>query len=69
MNHLLRVKLRAYGTPICDFLKLAPLSLSQFMLAASISVASVVWYEIVKLVKFIRKKNRMYNNDINGLNQ
>ncbi|MBU3098271.1 MULTISPECIES: cation-translocating P-type ATPase [Clostridium] len=56
-------------TPLCDFLKLAPLSLSQFMIAVAIAVVSVIWYEFVKLVKCIRKKNRIYNHDINGLNQ
>ncbi|WP_341478081.1 cation transporting ATPase C-terminal domain-containing protein [Clostridium chromiireducens] len=43
-------------TPLCSFLKLAPLSLSQFILAAGISVASVMWYELVKIIKYIRKK-------------
>jgi Ca2+-transporting ATPase len=38
-------------TPLCGFLKLAPLSLNQFMLAASISVASVIWYELIKVIK------------------
>ena len=47
-------------TPLSSFLKLAPLSLSQLLLAASIAVASVIWYELVKLVKLI-KKNR-YND-------
>ena len=44
-------------TPLCDFLKLTSLSLSQLALAAAIAVASVVWYEFVKLIKCI-KKNR-----------
>ena len=43
-------------TPLCGFLKLAPLSLSQFILATGISVASVMWYELVKIIKCIRKK-------------
>lgn len=41
-------------TPLNGFLKLAPLSLKQLMLAISISVASVVWYELVKVVKYIK---------------
>lgn len=43
-------------TPLCGFLKLSPLSLSQFILAAGISVVSVMWYELVKVIKYIRKK-------------
>ena len=42
-------------TPLCDFLKLAPLSLNQLGLAALIAVASVTWYEFVKLVKYTTK--------------
>jgi len=38
-------------TPLCGFLKLAPLSLNQLIIA----VASVSWYELVKVVKCIRK--------------
>ena len=33
-------------TPLCGFLKLAPLSLNQLILAVSIAVASVIWYEL-----------------------
>ncbi|MBU3113933.1 cation-translocating P-type ATPase [Clostridium lacusfryxellense] len=47
-------------TPLCNFLKLAPLSLSQFMLAVAIAIASVIWYEFVKIVKSIRRNK---NND------
>ena len=43
-------------TPLCSFLKLAPLSLNQLMLAAAIAVASVIWYELVKMVKCIKKE-------------
>jgi len=50
-------------TPLCAFLKLAPLSLSQFILAVSIAVASVIWYEIVKLVKFIKRRDRIFHHD------
>lgn len=42
-------------TPLSDFLKLAPLSLNQFLLATSIAIASVIWYEIIKVVKYIKK--------------
>ena len=40
-------------TPMCSFLKLAPLSLSQGLLAVVIAVASVIWYELIKVVKYI----------------
>ncbi|XFO67577.1 hypothetical protein SPSIL_037960 [Sporomusa silvacetica DSM 10669] len=33
------------------FLKLAPLSISQLLLAAGIACVAVLWYEIVKFVK------------------
>lgn len=46
-------------TPLCDFLKLSPLSLNQFITVLSIAVASVFWYEIVKLVKYIKKKKNI----------
>ncbi|MBU3190014.1 cation-translocating P-type ATPase [Clostridium bowmanii] len=42
-------------TPLSEFLKLAPLSLNQFILAALISIASVIWYEIIKGIKHIKK--------------
>jgi Ca2+-transporting ATPase len=42
-------------TPLSSFLKLTPLSLKQFILATLIAVTSVVWYELVKVVKYIRK--------------
>jgi len=42
-------------TPLCGFLKLAPLSLNQLIIAVVISVASVSWYELVKIVKYIKK--------------
>lgn len=41
-------------TPLNRFLKLAPLSLAQFTLAVLIAFASVIWYELYKI---IRKKN------------
>lgn len=42
-------------TPLCGFLKLAPLSAAQFFAAVGIAAISVFWYEIVKLIK--RMKN------------
>lgn len=42
-------------TPLCGFLKLSPLSLNQLIIAASIAVVSVSWYEVIKIVKYIRK--------------
>ena len=52
-------------TPLCSFMKLSPLSLNQLMLAVAIAVASVIWYELVKLMKCINKKNRIFNHDSN----
>ena len=37
-------------TPLCGFLKLAPLSASQFFFAVGIAAVSVLWYEVVKLI-------------------
>lgn len=42
-------------TPLSGFLKLAPLSLKEFALAFLIAAASVLWYEIVKVVKGVPK--------------
>jgi len=38
-------------TPISVYLKLAPLSLKQFLVVLGLAAASVLWYELVKLVK------------------
>jgi len=38
-------------TPLGSFLKLAPLSLGQFFTVLGFAIISVLWYEIVKLVK------------------
>ena len=46
-------------TPVCDFLKLAPLSLKQFALTIIISVASVIWYELIKLIKYIKRTKKI----------
>jgi Ca2+-transporting ATPase len=43
-------------TPLGALVKMAPLSAGQLLTAAGIASASVVWYEAVKLVKFIRKR-------------
>lgn len=45
-------------TPLSNFLKLAPLSLGQFVLAALVAVASVFWYELIKVVKHIKSSNK-----------
>lgn len=42
-------------TPLSSFLKLAPLSLNQLIMAVVIAVASVIWYELVKVVKYLKK--------------
>ncbi|MDF2631985.1 MAG: P-type ATPase, translocating [Caproiciproducens sp.] len=44
-------------TPLCSLLKLAPLSAGQFFLAVGIAAASVLWYEVVKLIHLIRRKS------------
>ncbi|MEM1483629.1 cation-translocating P-type ATPase [Oscillospiraceae bacterium PP1C4] len=43
-------------TPLCGFLKLTPLTLSQLFIALGIAAASVLWYEIVKLVRKLTRK-------------
>ncbi|NCB62315.1 MAG: cation-translocating P-type ATPase [Clostridia bacterium] len=43
-------------TPLCDFLKLAPLTVTQFLAAIGIAAIAVLWYEIVKLAKWIMNK-------------
>jgi Ca2+-transporting ATPase len=40
-------------TPLHGFLKLSPLSPVQFLLVFAIAAASVMWYEIVKLVRLL----------------
>ena len=49
-------------TTLAGFLKLAPLSLYQLMLAVTIAIASVIWYELVKLVKYLKVKNTNLKN-------
>jgi len=38
-------------TPITEFLKLAPLNMKQLLIVSAIAIVSVMWYEIVKLIK------------------
>ncbi|WP_346878189.1 cation-translocating P-type ATPase [Clostridium sp. UBA7791] len=45
-------------TPINVFLKLSPLSLKQFGVAIFMSIISVSWYEIVKVVKATNKNHK-----------
>ena len=42
-------------TPLSGFLKLAPLSAGQLLVSAAVALAAVLWYEIVKLVKRVKK--------------
>ncbi|MEL7570983.1 MAG: cation transporting ATPase C-terminal domain-containing protein, partial [Eubacteriaceae bacterium] len=42
-------------TPLNAFLRLAPLSFAQFILAVAIAAVSVFWYEIIKLMKKIKQ--------------
>ncbi len=42
-------------SPLNVFLKLAPLSFNQLIMAIVVAVASVFWYELVKLTKYIKK--------------
>ncbi|MCL2813834.1 MAG: cation-translocating P-type ATPase, partial [Oscillospiraceae bacterium] len=42
-------------TPIGGFLKLAPLTAGQFITMFGLAVVSVLWYEVVKLVKRLRR--------------
>ncbi|MEG1782512.1 MAG: cation-translocating P-type ATPase, partial [Oscillospiraceae bacterium] len=43
-------------TPLCGFLKLAPLSAGQLFITFAIAAVSVLWYEVVKLIKRLLKK-------------
>lgn len=43
-------------TPISSFLKLTALSINQLVIVILVSTTAVMWYEIVKAVKKIRKK-------------
>lgn len=50
-------------TPLNTFLKLAPLSIGQFLIVLGLAAASVLWYEIVKLIKRVQISNN--NKTIN----
>ncbi|WP_313294610.1 cation-translocating P-type ATPase, partial [Faecalispora jeddahensis] len=45
-------------TPLCGILRLAPLTAGQFLLAAAIAFAAVMWYELVKLAGHSRENTR-----------
>ncbi len=45
-------------TPVGQFLKLAPLSVPQLLLVFLISAVSVLWYELVKLVRYLKHKKK-----------
>ncbi len=47
----------ALYTPLATLLRLAPLSLSQLLLASALGAASVLWYELVKLIMRRRHKS------------
>ncbi len=46
-------------SPLSIYLKLAPLSAGQFLLALGLACVSVLWYDLVKLVKKIRKRSAL----------
>lgn len=41
-------------TPLSEFLRLAPLSAKQFLMAVAIAFVSVAWVELIKLIKYMR---------------
>jgi len=41
-------------TPANDFLKLAPLTINQLLSVIGISIVAVMWYELVKLAKYLK---------------
>lgn len=43
-------------TPVSGFLQLAPLSGLQFLTVIGVSLAAVLWYELVKLAGYIRRR-------------
>ena len=45
-------------SPISGLLKLAPLSHTQALMAFGIAAVSVLWYELIKLIKKVSKKGR-----------
>ena len=53
-------------SPLNTFLKLAPLSIIQLVIVCGISVIAVMWYELVKLFKYVRNRRKPLNH--NGVN-
>ena len=45
-------------TPLAAFLKLAPLSGTQLLSSIGIAAVAVLWYELVKLIRRLRKRNK-----------
>lgn len=43
-------------TPLSSFLKLAPLTAGQLFTSIGVAAAAVLWYEIVKLIKYIYRR-------------
>ncbi|MDO9494038.1 cation-translocating P-type ATPase [Acetobacterium sp.] len=46
-------------TPLNAFLKFAPLTVSQFLIVFAIAGISVLWYELVKLIKILKKSDQV----------
>jgi Ca2+-transporting ATPase len=46
-------------TPVSGFLKLTPLNLEQLLTVVGIAAASVLWYEIVKIIKILKNKKHV----------
>ena len=44
-------------SPVNKFLKLSSLSFKQLLLVCGISFVAVAWYEVVKLIKYLQRKN------------
>lgn len=44
-------------TPLNGFLKLAPLTIGQLFTVVGVAATSVLWYEVVKLINMLRRKN------------
>lgn len=45
-------------SPLNTFIKLAPLSVEQLLLVCGISFIAVMWYELVKLVNYLRNRTK-----------
>lgn len=45
-------------TPLSSFLKLAPLTVGQLFTSIGIAAVAVLWYEIVKAIKFISRRRK-----------